>query len=148
MNHIRLDRIEDAIEDIKAGKMVVVVDDEDRENEGDLICAAELITPEIVNFMTKEGRGVICVPLTEERCKELQLDMMATHNTTEDETDFTVTVDLLGKGYTTGVSYSIRAKTIKALVDPETKPEDLGTPGHINPLKAKDGVVLRRAGHT
>jgi len=148
MDNIRLDRIEDAIEDIKAGKMVVVVDDEDRENEGDLICAAELVTPEIVNFMTKEGRGVICVPLTEERCRELQLDMMVEHNTAAHETAFTVTVDLLGKGCTTGVSSSDRAKTILALVDPETKPEDLGRPGHINPLKAKDGGVLRRAGHT
>src|SRR5690606_37149192 len=114
MNHIRLDRIEDAIEDIKAGKMVVVVDDEDRENEGDLICAAELITPEIVNFMTKEGRGVICVPLTEQRCKELQLDMMVTHNTAAHESALTVTVDLLGKGCTTGVSSSDRAKTIRS----------------------------------
>ncbi len=148
MANIRLDRVDEAIEDIKAGKMVVVVDDEDRENEGDLICAAECITPEMVNFMTKEGRGVICVPLTEARCRELNLDMMVAHNTATHETAFTITVDLLGKGCTTGVSANDRAKTILALVDPETKPEDLGRPGHINPLKAKDGGVLRRAGHT
>ena len=128
--------------------MVVVVDDEDRENEGDLICAAEYVTPEIVNFMTKEGRGVICVPLTESRCRELNLDMMVAHNTATHETAFTVTVDLLGNGCTTGVSANDRAKTILALVNPDTQPEDLGRPGHINPLKAKDGGVLRRAGHT
>ncbi len=128
--------------------MVVVVDDEDRENEGDLICAAEYVTPEIVNFMTKEGRGVICVPLTEARCRELNLDMMVAHNTATHETAFTVTVDLLGNGCTTGVSANDRAKTILALVNPDTQPEDLGRPGHINPLKAKDGGVLRRAGHT
>lgn len=148
MANIRLDRIDEAIEDIKTGKMVVVVDDEDRENEGDLICAAEYVTPEIVNFMTKEGRGVICVPLTEFRCRELNLDMMVAHNTATHETAFTVTVDLLGHGCTTGVSANDRAKTILALANPETKPEDLGRPGHINPLKAKDGGVLRRAGHT
>lgn len=148
MANINLDRIEDAIEDIKAGKMVVVVDDEERENEGDLICAAEFITPEIVNFMTREGRGVICVPLTEARCEELKLDMMVTRNTSNHETAFTITVDLLGNGCTTGVSANDRAKTILALADPQTKPEDLGRPGHINPLKAKDGGVLRRAGHT
>lgn len=148
MTNIRLDRIDEAIEDIRAGKMVVVVDDEDRENEGDLICAAEYVTPEIVNFMTKEGRGVICVPLTESRCRELNLDMMVAHNTATHETAFTVTVDLLGNGCTTGVSANDRAKTILALVNPDTQPEDLGRPGHINPLKAKDGGVLRRAGHT
>ena len=148
MTNIRLDRIDEAIEDIRAGKMVVVVDDEDRENEGDLICAAEYVTPEIVNFMTKEGRGVICVPLTEARCRELNLDMMVAHNTATHETAFTVTVDLLGNGCTTGVSANDRAKTILALVNPDTQPEDLGRPGHINPLKAKDGGVLRRAGHT
>ncbi len=145
---ITLDRIEDAINDIKAGKMIVVVDDEDRENEGDLICAAELITPEIVNFMTREGRGVVCVPLTEDRCRELELDMMVTRNTATHETAFTVTVDLLGHGCTTGVSAGDRAKTILALADPATQPHDLGRPGHINPLMAKNGGVLRRAGHT
>lgn len=148
MVNIRLDSVEEAIEDIKAGKMVVVVDDEDRENEGDLICAAELVTPEIVNFMTKEGRGVVCVPLTEARCEELELNMMVSHNTATHETAFTVTVDLLGNGCTTGVSANDRAKTILALADPKTRPEDLGRPGHINPLRAKDGGVLRRAGHT
>ena len=145
---IKLDRIEDAIEDIKAGKMIVVVDDEDRENEGDLICAAELMTPEMVNFMVKEGRGVVCVPLTEDRCRELQLEQMVPNNTATHETAFTVTVDLLGNGCTTGVSANDRAKTIVALADPKTQPEDLGRPGHINPLKAKNGGVLRRAGHT
>lgn len=148
MENIKLDQVEEAIKDIREGKMIVVVDDEERENEGDLICAAELITPEIVNFMTKEGRGVICVPLTESRCEELNLDMMVAHNTATHETAFTVTVDLLGKGCTTGVSANDRAQTILALTDPETRPEDLGRPGHINPLRAKDGGVLRRAGHT
>lgn len=145
---IRLDTIEEAIADIKAGKMIVVVDDEDRENEGDLICAAELITPEIVNFMAREGRGLICVPITEERCEELQLDMMVGKNTAKHETAFTISVDLLGNGCTTGISASDRSKTIQALVDPATKPDDLGRPGHIFPLKAKSGGVLRRAGHT
>ncbi len=145
---IQLDRIEDAIEDIKAGKIIVVVDDEDRENEGDLICASELITPEMVNFMTKEARGLICVPLTEDRCRELELDMMVGNNTSNHETAFTVSVDLLGNGCTTGISASDRAKTIRALVDPETKPEDLGRPGHIFPLKARAEGVLRRPGHT
>jgi 3,4-dihydroxy 2-butanone 4-phosphate synthase/GTP cyclohydrolase II len=148
MVNIRLDSVEEAIEDIKAGKIVVVVDDEDRENEGDLICAAELVTPEIVNFMTREGRGVVCVPLTEARCEELELDMMVSRNTARHETAFTVTVDLLGKGCTTGVSANDRAKTILALTDSQTTPADLARPGHINPLKAKDGGVLRRAGHT
>lgn len=145
---IRLDSIEEAIEDIKAGKIILVVDDEDRENEGDMICAAELITPEIVNFMAKEGRGLICVPLTEERCEELGLDMMVGNNTAVHETAFTVSVDLLGNGCTTGISASDRSKTIKALVEPTTKSEDLGRPGHIFPLKAKKGGVLRRSGHT
>lgn len=145
---IRLDSIEEAIADIKAGKIILVVDDEDRENEGDMICAAELITPEIVNFMAKEGRGLICVPLTEERCNELGLDMMVGNNTAVHETAFTVSVDLLGNGCTTGISASDRSKTIRALVDPATRSEDLGRPGHIFPLKSKKGGVLRRSGHT
>ncbi|PMD98192.1 bifunctional 3,4-dihydroxy-2-butanone-4-phosphate synthase/GTP cyclohydrolase II [Siphonobacter sp. BAB-5405] len=145
---IVLDSIEEAIEDIRAGKIIVVVDDEDRENEGDMICASELITPEIINFMTKEARGLICVPLTEARCQELQLDMMVGQNTSNHETAFTVSVDLLGNGCTTGISASDRAKTIRALVDSDTKPEDLGRPGHIFPLKAKAEGVLRRPGHT
>ncbi|GAB2765399.1 bifunctional 3,4-dihydroxy-2-butanone-4-phosphate synthase/GTP cyclohydrolase II [Rhabdobacter roseus] len=145
---IPLDSIEEAISDIRAGKMIIVVDDEDRENEGDLICAAEMITPEIINFMAREGRGLICAPLTEERCEELGLDMMVGKNTAAYETAFTVSVDLLGDGCTTGISASDRAKTIKALVNPDTKPEDLGRPGHIFPLRAKQGGVLRRTGHT
>lgn len=148
MNDIRLDSVEEAIEDIKNGKIIIVVDDEDRENEGDFVCAAELITPELVNFMVKEGRGLMCAPLTSERCDELGLDMMVGKNTAEYETAFTVSVDLLGHGCTTGISASDRAKTLKALVDPETKASDLGRPGHIFPLKAKKGGVLRRAGHT
>ncbi|SDL58247.1 bifunctional 3,4-dihydroxy-2-butanone-4-phosphate synthase/GTP cyclohydrolase II [Siphonobacter aquaeclarae] len=145
---IRLDRIEDAIEDIKAGKLIIVVDDEDRENEGDMICASELITPEIINFMTKEARGLICTSLTEKRCDELRLNMMVGQNTSNHETAFTVSVDLLGNGCTTGISATDRAKTILALVDSETRPEDLGRPGHIFPLKARTEGVLRRPGHT
>ncbi len=145
---IRLDRIEDAIDDIRDGKIIIVVDDEDRENEGDLICAAETITPELVNFMTKEGRGLMCAPLTGARCDELNLGMMVGDNTSLHTTPFTVSVDLLGHGCTTGISASDRAKTIQALVDPLTTPEDLGRPGHIFPLRAVDGGVLRRAGHT
>lgn len=145
---IRLDRIEDAIEDIKAGKLIIVVDDEDRENEGDMICASELITPEIINFMTKEARGLICTSLTEKRCDELRLNMMVGQNTSNHETAFTVSVDLLGNGCTTGISATDRAKTIQALVDSETRPEDLGRPGHIFPLKARTEGVLRRPGHT
>jgi 3,4-dihydroxy 2-butanone 4-phosphate synthase/GTP cyclohydrolase II len=148
MNGFRLNTIEEAIEDIKAGKLLIVVDDEDRENEGDFICAAELITPEIVNFMAKNGRGLICAALPEERCNELELDLMVGINTSLHETQFTVSVDLLGKETTTGVSAKDRALTIKALVDPATKPSDLGRPGHIFPLKAKSKGVLRRAGHT
>ena len=148
MSEIKLDRIEDAIEDIKNGKVIIVVDDEDRENEGDFICAAECITPEIVNFMSKEGRGLMCAPLTEARCEELDLEMMAAKNTSAYETPFTVSVDLIGHGCTTGISAHDRFKTIKALVDPETKKEELGRPGHIFPLKAKKEGVLRRAGHT
>lgn len=145
---IRLDSIEEAIADIKAGKIILVVDDEDRENEGDMICASDCVTPEVINFMAREGRGLICVSLTEQRCDELGLEMMVGNNTATHETAFTVSVDLLGHGCTTGISASDRAKTIKALVNPDTKPEDLGRPGHIFPLKAKQGGVLRRSGHT
>lgn len=147
-NPIRLDRIEDAIAAIRDGKIIIVVDDEDRENEGDMICAAEKTTPEMVNFMTKEGRGLMCAPLTVERCAELGLTMMVGENTSIHTTPFTVSVDLLGNGCTTGISASDRAKTIQALVNPNTKPEDLGRPGHIFPLRAAEGGVIRRAGHT
>lgn len=143
-----LDKIEEAIEAIKNGEVIVVVDDEDRENEGDFICAAEKVTPDIINFMSKEGRGLICAALVEDRCTELDLDLMVGKNTATYETPFTVSVDLIGHGTTTGISTSDRSKTIQALVNPETKPEDLGRPGHIFPLKAKKGGVLRRAGHT
>jgi 3,4-dihydroxy 2-butanone 4-phosphate synthase/GTP cyclohydrolase II len=145
---IRLDRIEEAIEAIRRGEVIIVVDDEDRENEGDMICAAEKMTPEIVNFMIKEARGLMCAPLTEERCHELGLEMMVGRNTATHGTPFTVSVDLLGHGCTTGISASDRAKTIRALVDPATKPEELGRPGHIFPLRAMSGGVLRRLGHT
>ncbi|HEX7493033.1 MAG TPA: bifunctional 3,4-dihydroxy-2-butanone-4-phosphate synthase/GTP cyclohydrolase II [Bacteroidales bacterium] len=148
MNDIILNTIEEAIEDIKLGKLLIVVDDEDRENEGDFICSAELITPEIVNFMAKHGRGLICAALPEERCEELDLNLMVGTNTSIHETQFTVTVDLINKDTSTGVSAFDRALTIKALVDPATKPSDLGRPGHIFPLKAKSKGVLRRAGHT
>jgi 3,4-dihydroxy 2-butanone 4-phosphate synthase / GTP cyclohydrolase II len=147
MSNIKLDTIEQAIEEIKNGRVIIVVDDEDRENEGDFICAAECATPEIVNFMSK-ARGVMCVPLVESRCEELGLEMMVGKNTSAFETPFTVSVDLIGHGCTTGVSAHDRFKTIKALVDPETKIEELGKPGHIFPLKAKKEGVLRRAGHT
>ena len=143
-----LDTIESAIEDIRKGKLVIVVDDEDRENEGDFITAAEHITPELVNFMSKEGRGLICAPLVEERCDELGLELMVNNNTALHETAFTVSVDLLGHGCTTGISAHDRAKTIQALVNRATRPGDLGRPGHIFPLRAKKGGVLRRAGHT
>jgi 3,4-dihydroxy 2-butanone 4-phosphate synthase / GTP cyclohydrolase II len=143
-----LDTIEEAIEEIKNGKIIIVVDDEDRENEGDFICAAETTTPEIINFMATHGRGLICAPLIEERCEELELDLMVGRNTATHETPFTISVDLLGHGCTTGISASDRAKTIKALVDPNIKPDDFGKPGHIFPLKAKPGGVLRRSGHT
>jgi 3,4-dihydroxy 2-butanone 4-phosphate synthase/GTP cyclohydrolase II len=143
-----LDSIESAIEDIKAGKLVIVVDDEDRENEGDFITAAHNITPDVINFMTKHGRGLICCALLEDRCDELGLELMVNNNTALHETAFTVSVDLLGHGCTTGISAHDRAKTIQALIDPETKTEDLGRPGHIFPLRAKKGGVLRRAGHT
>lgn len=143
-----LDSIESAIEDIKAGRLVIVVDDEDRENEGDFLTAARNVTPEVVNFMSKHGRGLICVPLLEERCDVLGLELMVNNNTALHETAFTVSVDLLGHGCTTGISAHDRAKTIQALIDPNTKPEDLGRPGHIFPLRAKKGGVLRRTGHT
>ena len=145
---IKLNRIEEAIDDIKAGKIVIVVDDEDRENEGDFVCAAETITPEIVNFMATNGRGLICVSLTEERCQELELEMMVSNNTSSHTTAFTVSVDLIGHGCTTGISASDRSKTIKALASNKTKPDDLARPGHIFPLKAKRNGVLRRSGHT
>ena len=148
IDKIKVDTIEEAIEEIKNGKVIVVVDDEDRENEGDFVCAAESITPEIVNFMATHGRGLICAPLMEDRCVELGLDMMVGNNTAVHETAFTVSVDLKGHGCTTGISAHDRFKTIKALVDPETKPEELGKPGHIFPLKAKKEGVLRRSGHT
>jgi len=148
MSKYKLNTIEEAIEEIKQGKLLIVVDDEDRENEGDFIFAAELVTPEIVNFMAKHGRGLICVALPEERCDELDLDMMVGINTSLHETQFTVSVDLISQETTTGVSAKDRALTIKALVDPSTKPSDLGRPGHIFPLKAKSKGVLRRAGHT
>ncbi|MFN8207925.1 MAG: bifunctional 3,4-dihydroxy-2-butanone-4-phosphate synthase/GTP cyclohydrolase II [Bacteroidales bacterium] len=144
---IVLDTIESAVEDIRQGKMIIVVDDEDRENEGDFIVAASLITPEIVNFMATHGRGLICVALTEERCEMLELELMSGRNSLQ-KTAFTVSVDLIGKGITTGISASDRARTIRALVDPETKPDNLARPGHIFPLKARERGVLRRAGHT
>jgi 3,4-dihydroxy 2-butanone 4-phosphate synthase/GTP cyclohydrolase II len=144
----QLDKIEDAIEAIKNGEIIIVVDDEDRENEGDFICAAECITPEIVNFMATYGRGLICAAITEERCEELDLELMVGKNTATYETPFTISVDLIGNGTSTGISAEDRAKTIKALVDPSTRAEDLGRPGHIFPLKAKKNGVLRRSGHT
>lgn len=143
-----LDTIESAIEDIKIGKLVIVVDDEDRENEGDFIAAARNVTPEVINFMAKHGRGLICAPLPEDRCDELLLEQMVNNNTALHETAFTVSVDLLGFGCTTGISAHDRAKTVQALIDPTTNPADLGRPGHIFPLRAKKGGVLRRAGHT
>jgi len=148
MSEIKLNTISEAIEDIKNGKVIIVVDDEDRENEGDFVCAAECITPEIVNFMATHGRGLICAPLIEDRCEELGLDLMVGTNTAAFETPFTVSVDLIGHGCTTGISAHDRFKTIRALTDPDIKPEELGKPGHIFPLKAKRGGVLRRSGHT
>lgn len=142
------DTIESAVHDIKKGKLVIVVDDEDRENEGDFITSAKNVTPEIINFMSKHGRGLICAPLSEKRCEELQLDLMVNNNTALHETQFTVSVDLLGHGCTTGISAHDRAKTVLALINPKTKADDLGRPGHIFPLKAKNGGVLRRTGHT
>ncbi len=148
MSDIKLHTIEEALEDFREGKFLIVVDDEDRENEGDFIVAAEKITPEKVNFMMKEGRGVLCAPITEERCRELDLEMQVSNNTSLLETPFTVTVDKLGGGCTTGVSMFDRSETIRALADPATQPSDLGRPGHLNPLRARSRGVLRRAGHT
>jgi len=145
---IKIDTIEAALEDIKQGKLVIVIDDEDRENEGDLITAARNATPEVINFMAKYGRGLVCAPILQERCNELELQMMVEHNTASHKTPFTVSVDLLGHGCTTGISASDRSKTIMAIIDPNTKPQDLGRPGHIFPLRARSGGVLRRTGHT
>lgn len=145
---IKLDSIESAIEAIKNGEVIIVVDDEDRENEGDFVCAAESVTPEIINFMATHGRGLICAPLIEDMCDALGLELMVGKNTAAYETPFTVSVDLIGHGCTTGISARDRAKTVRALVDPKIKPEELGKPGHIFPLKAKRGGVLRRTGHT
>ena len=148
LNKIQLNTIEEAIKDIRQGKIIIVVDDEDRENEGDFLAAAEKVTPEMINFMATHGRGLICAPLTESRCKELGLHVMVTNNTDPMETAFTVSVDLRGNGVTTGISAADRAKTILALVNSETKPHDLARPGHVFPLIAKQGGVLRRTGHT
>ena len=145
---MKFNTIKQAIEDIKKGKIIIVVDDENRENEGDFVAAAEMVTPEMVNFMATHGRGLICVPLIEDRCEQLGLDLMIGKNTAAYETPFTISVDLIGHGCTTGISASDRAKTIKALVNPNTKKEELGRPGHIFPLKARKGGVLRRSGHT
>ena len=143
-----LNTIEEAIKDIQAGKLIIVVDDEDRENEGDFVTAARNVTPEVINFMSTHGRGLICAAITEKRCEQLQLQPMVMDNTSSHETAFTVSVDLLGDGCTTGISAHDRSKTVLALINPATKPEDLGRPGHIFPLKAKNSGVLRRAGHT
>lgn len=145
---IKLNSIEEAIADIAGGKLIIVVDDEDRENEGDFLIAARFATPEVINFMARHGRGLICVPLTEERCDTLKLELMVGNNTATHETNFTVPVDLIGNGCTTGISASDRSKTIQALINPATVPDDLGRPGHIFPLRAKEGGVLRRTGHT
>lgn len=145
---IQLNTIEEAIADIREGKIIIVVDDKNRENEGDFIAAAEMVTPELINFMTKNGRGLICVPLTDERCEKLELNMMVENNTVMHHTQFTVSVDLIGEGCTTGISVQDRAKTVKALVNKNTKPHQLGRPGHVFPLRAKNGGVLRRTGHT
>ncbi|RXF69476.1 bifunctional 3,4-dihydroxy-2-butanone-4-phosphate synthase/GTP cyclohydrolase II [Arcticibacter tournemirensis] len=145
---IKLNTIEEAIDELKAGKVIIVVDDEDRENEGDFVTTARNVTPEVINFMAAHGRGLICAPLSESRCDELRLNLMVGKNTALHETNFTVSVDLIGNGCTTGISASDRAKTIQALINPATRPEDLGRPGHIFPLRAKEGGVLRRSGHT
>lgn len=145
---VQLNTIEEAIADIQKGKVVIVVDDEDRENEGDFVTAARNATPEVINFMATHGRGLICAPLVEEECDRLGLDLMVQQNSASYETPFTVSVDLIGYGCTTGISASDRSKTVQALIDPKTKPEELGKPGHIFPLRAKKGGVLRRAGHT
>ena len=144
----KLNTIEEALEEIKAGKVIIVVDDEDRENEGDFLTAARNVTPEIINFMATHGRGLICAPLVEDRCDELGLELMVKSNSAAYETPFTVSIDLIGHGCTTGISASDRSKTVKALIDPTIRPEELGKPGHIFPLRAKKGGVLRRAGHT
>ncbi|WP_240964185.1 3,4-dihydroxy-2-butanone-4-phosphate synthase [Flavivirga algicola] len=144
----KLNTIHEAIDDIRNGKVIIVVDDENRENEGDFVAAADMVTPQMINFMATHGRGLICTPLTENRCKELQLNMMVRNNTDPMETAFTVSVDLRGNGVTTGISASDRAKTVKSLIDPHTKPFELARPGHIFPLVAKEGGVLRRTGHT
>ncbi len=148
MEDIKLNTIEEALEDIKAGKVIIVVDDENRENEGDFLTAARNSSPEIINFMATHGRGLICAPLSEDRCAELNLELMVQNNNSHYETPFTISVDLVGNGCTTGISASDRDKTIKALIDPVTKPNQLGKPGHIFPLRARNGGVLRRAGHT
>jgi len=148
MTMFKLNTIEEAIEDIRQGKIIIVVDDEDRENEGDFLAAAETVTPEMINFMATHGRGLICAPLTESRCKELGLNPMVSNNTDPMETAFTVSIDLKGEGVTTGISAADRAKTIKALIHEDTKANDLARPGHIFPLIAKQGGVLRRTGHT
>ncbi len=145
---VKLNDIEDAIEDVKNGKLVIVVDDEDRENEGDFIAAAELVSPEMINFMATHGRGLICAPLTEKRCDDLDLSLMVGKNTVLHNTQFTVSVDLIGSGCTTGISAQDRAKTVRALTLDSIKSENLGRPGHIFPLRAKEGGVLRRTGHT
>lgn len=145
---LKLHSIKEAIDDIRAGKVIIVVDDEDRENEGDFVAAAEMVSTEMINFMATHGRGLICAPLTEHRCDELNLEMMVGNNTDPMETAFTISVDLKGQGVTTGISASDRAKTIKSLIDPDTRPHDLSRPGHVFPLKAKEGGVLRRTGHT
>ena len=143
-----MNTVEEALEDIKKGKLVIVVDDEDRENEGDFVTAARNANPELINFMATHGRGLICTPLVEERCDELGLELMVDSNNSHFDTPFTVSVDLIGEGCSTGISATDRAKTVQALINPETKPKDLGKPGHIFPLRAKAGGVLRRAGHT
>lgn len=148
MEDIKLNTIEEALADIRAGKVIIVVDDENRENEGDFLTAARNSTPEIINFMATHGRGLICAPLSEDRCAELNLELMVQSNNSHYETPFTISVDLIGNGCTTGISASDRDKTIKALIDPDTKPNQLGKPGHIFPLRARNGGVLRRAGHT
>ncbi len=147
-NPLKLHSIKEAIDDIRAGKVIIVVDDQDRENEGDFLAAAEKVTPEMINFMASHGRGLICAPITEKRCEELKLEMMVGNNTDPMETAFTISVDLKGQGVTTGISASDRAKTVRSLIDPQTRPHDLSRPGHIFPLKAKEGGVLRRTGHT
>ncbi len=147
-NKFKLNTIQEAIEDIRQGKVIIVVDDEDRENEGDFLAAAEKVTPEMINFMAMHGRGLICTPITEQRCEDLKLNMMVDNNTDPMETAFTISVDLKGNGVTTGISASDRAKTVMSLISSETKPHELARPGHIFPLKAKEGGVLRRTGHT